>query len=472
MSTKRIISDTLYYGVIPKLAMLINVVLLPIITPYLTTDDYGIQGIVSSYASLFLAIAPMGLHVHLSNSYFEYPKDYRKIWGRMLFLFLVLGMIFGLLNMIVLAVVLPKMSWGLLLLLCFVGSIQIFLFSNGVLAQTLFPLIEHPRPLVFTNLAASCMGIAVSFLLIYYYKLGYWGLVSPVAVSSLVSFAGFGKLVCYDYDIKPIIERNKRRLIEFFRISLPLVPHALGFALLSSSARIIMSIHHVPYEEIGLFSHGCIMGDYAIIITTALGTAIALPIQRSYRAKDYQSFRKLYFLCQGVALVISSLFCIWMPEIYGILIQNEQLRLSANIASLICFANVVMPLYSFMSSTAFIEKRTKQILWLVFLPGTINLLLCLVLMPIFGYRVAVYAAILSYWSQMTIPFFVKYYKTTVNAWLGNRRKIVFLFLIMFSALLFSNMISGGSLLLRIIVSLGIVSVFTSWYVKFKINEII
>ena len=57
MSIAQIFKSSFYYGVIPKISTLINVLLLPIITPYLTPYDYGIWGIISSYSGMFLAIA-------------------------------------------------------------------------------------------------------------------------------------------------------------------------------------------------------------------------------------------------------------------------------------------------------------------------------------------------------------------------------------------------------------------------------
>lgn len=472
MSTRKIVSGTVYYGIIPKLTIFINVLILPLITPYLSTDDYGIQGIMSSYTSVFFAIAPLGLHVHLVNSFYEYKGKYNLVWGRILYLHLVLGVIFGLANMLVLIIALPKLPMLNLIMLSFVGSIQIFFMSNNILAQHLFPIIERPKPLVFTNLFASIFGIGTSFVLIYYARLGYWGLVSSVAISTIVSFFIFVKYVWIDYNIRPIFEHNLRRLKKLFQISLPLVPHALGFALLTSSARIVMNIYHIPNKEIGLFSHGCIMGDYAIIITSALSTALVSSIQNYFRNKNYEKFRQLYYLCQWVAVLSSILICLWMSEIYKVLIHNESLAKSSNIASLICFANIVLPLYYFMSTTTFIEKKTMQILWLVFVPGFINLILCLVFIPVWGYKAAIYSTICAYWSQIVIPYVVKYYKKSVSLWLGNLHKLIVLLFLFFCALFFSHFASGYVISIKLLISILLITVFLYWYYKNNIYTIV
>ena len=288
MSTKKIVANTFYYGVVPKLTMLLSIVILPLTTPFLTTFDYGIYGVMNSYSGLFISIAPLGLHVHLTNSYFEYPRNYNLVWGRVLMLMLLSSLCFGILNMGILWFTLPTdYSWSKLLL-CTVGALPIFLLCNGILAQHLFPLRETPKPLVFTNLFGSVTGMLASFVMIYYLRLGYWGLASANAIATVVTFTVFVKFVWRDFDIYPMWEHNWQRVKRMLRIALPLVPHAMGFVLLTSSARIVMSQYHLSYDEIGLFSHGSTMGDYAVVITSALVTALVPQMQRAYRASDFK----------------------------------------------------------------------------------------------------------------------------------------------------------------------------------------
>ena len=341
MSTKKIVTNTVYYGVVPKLSMLLSIVMLPLTTPFLTTFDYGIYGVLTSYTSLFVSIAPLGLHVHLTNSFFELPRHYNLVWGRVLLMILLSSLFFGLVNIVILLFTLP-MGFSLEgMALCVVGSMPIFLLANGLLAQHIFPLVERPRHLVFTNLLGAILGMLVSFVLIWWFRLGYWGLISSGFVSTIFTFTVFVKYVWHDFNIRPIWDHNRRRVRRMFQIALPLVPHTLGFVLLTSSARIVMSQCQVSYDDIGLFSHGAAMGDYAVVITSALAMALMPQIQRTYRKADFSAYRRLYFLCQTVALLTSFLICIWMPELYGLLIRNESLAKSCDIASLLCFANVV-----------------------------------------------------------------------------------------------------------------------------------
>lgn len=472
MATGKLIKDTLYYGLVPKLTIFVTIFTTPLITPFLMPYDYGISGVVSSYTGFIASLAPLGLHIHLSNSFFELPKHYNLVWGRVLFLVLFSSFVLCILNVLILFFVLPLAPSFSLLLLCIAGTLPVFLSVNTLLAQHLFPLIQDPKPLVLTGFIGSLFSILLTFVLIYYYRLGYWGLILPGAISSIIVFVIYIKLIWINYNIRPIIDQNYKRLKEMFTIALPLIPHNLGFVLLTSSSRVVMSQLDVSYDDIGLYSHGCSMGDYAIMITTALVTAISPQMQRAYRSHDYDRYRRLYFLCQGVCLLTSFLICIWIPDIYNFLIRNEVLKQSSEIASYMCFSNVVYAFYIFISLPVFIEKKTMQLLWLVFIPGFLNLVLCYILIPVYGYKAAIYTTIFSYWTQLMIPFFIRYYHQNVKLWMGSLSNIYIILLILLMSLVVAQLCVQMNIIYRLSISLLLAVCFVFYYKEKRIYEII
>ena len=308
--------------------------------------------------------------------------------------------------------------------------------------------------------------------MIVFFDMGYWGLIASPAISAILAFAMFIYPIWVQRRIYPIVEKNKKRLREYFKIALPIIPHTLGFVLLTSSARIVMNFYDVSISEIGLFSHGNTIGDYVMVITNALILALAPQIQVAYRNRDFSKYRKLYALCQGVALACTFLFCIWLPQVYDLLIKNVELKQSVGIASMMCFANIVFSFYSFASTPAFIQKKTLQLLWLVFLPGILNVILCLIFIPVFGYKAAIYTTIVSYWSQLTVPFFVPYYSHNVKEWIHRKRNIIYLTFILISVVVAGNVIMYMTVWQKIVISI-IVSVATLMvYRKYKFNTII
>lgn len=465
-SILKVYKNAFYYGIIPKIPQFINVLLLPFITPYLSLDDYGIWGIVSSYSAFFLALAPLGLHIHLPNYYFEIRK-WKLYWNHIFFLFLCSGIICSGLYIGFLLIELSYVSFYKRLLIGVFSCTPILLFSTNTVSGQLYPLLSRPLPLVLRNLIASLFSIIVAFIVIVVFKLGYWGWIFGSFTSAVISFFLFSHVLKRREGIYPVKELKINRIQEWIKIAFPVIPHAIGFMLLNSSSRIIMNFYNVPLEDIGIFSNGYMMGDYITIVAISVSTALQPQIQTAYREKRLNDYKKLYYLCQITACISVFLISCWMPNIYSILIKNENLQVAAPIASLTCYANVMMPFYQFMAFTVFITKQTKQLLWLVFFPGIINVVLCLVFIPVYGYWAAVYSTLIAFWSQLLVPIVSKFHKKEVRQWLGSKRKLLYLFGILIVLITISNMVSKIPLFMKIIVTLLSLASVGVLYIKNK-----
>lgn len=442
------------FGVIPKMASLINILLLPFITPFLTPFDYGIWGIVTSYSGIFIVIAPLGLNLFLTNGYYEYPNRWQIVWGRVMFYFYLSGFLLGLLYVCILLKILTEVNFSTRIGIVLLGSIPILFFGNNTLAQHLYPLKGTPGPLVYRNLLASILGVCVSFVSIYFFRIGFWGFLLGTAITAISGFLLFCPLLYMKEMIRPIVDKRLNRFSEMLKLSWPLIPHSLGFVLLSSSSRIIMSLYNVPISDIGLYSNGYMMGDYVTILTTSLVVALVPQMQESYRSGNMNKYRKLYYLCQLTTFMLVFCFSIWMPEIYRLFIRNESFQSCSYIASFICFANVLLPFYNFSSTIVFIKKDSQKLLWLIFVPGVVNILLSVLLIPLFGYMAAVYTSLLAYWTIPLIPFISRYYQMNTLQWLGRRRKIALLFLMLVLLLIVSRVIMDLNIVIKILSSLS------------------
>ncbi len=451
-SIKKIFGNTFAYGIIPRIPTVINLAILPIITPYLTLDDYGIWGIVSAYCNFFICLAPLGLHIHLANSFFEVRK-WKIYWGHIFYLLLLSGVICSILYIGFIMVELQYVPAWTRLLIALLSCGPILMFGTGTISSHLYPLLSKPLPLVLRNLVASLCTIAVTFIVVYYLRLGYWGWILGSFAGSLTGFILFGYALIKDEQIYPSKEHNLRRIRNWLKISAPAIPHTIGFMLLASSSRIIMSFYDVPLNDIGIFSNGYMMGDYVTVVSVALATALSPEIQRAYREKRLKDFCHIFYFCQMTALMFVFLVSCWMPEIYKLIMRNPNLQVAASIASLICYANVVNPFYNFLATVVFITKETKHLLWLVFLPGVLNVTLCLIFVPIFGYMTAVYSTLISFWSLLLIPFISRFHAKNVSEWLGTRWKIFALFIILLASLTIGNIMKDQLIGLKIVITL-------------------
>lgn len=455
-SIKKIFGNTIAFGVIPKIPTVINIFLLPIITPYLTLDDYGIWGIVSAYCSFFTCLAPLGLNIHLTNSYFEVRK-WKIFWGHIFFLLLLSGLICSVLYIGFIMSELTYVPYWTRLLIAILSSGPILLFGTSTISSHLYPLLSKPLPLVLRNLVASLCTIIVSFIVVFYLRLGYWGWILGSLTGSVVAFLLFGCELIKNEKIYPAIERNPKRIKNWIKISVPAIPHAIGFMLLAASSRIIMTFYDVPLKDIGVYSNGYIMGDYVTVVSIALATALSPEIQRAYRDGRMNDFRHIFYFCQMTALMFVFIISCWMPQIYQLIMRNPSLQAASPIASIICYANVLKPLYTFLAEPVFITKQTKQLLWLVFLPGVLNVTICFIFIPVYGYLAAVYSTLISFWSMLLIPFISKFHKKEVLRWLGTRKKLIIIAGVLVCSLFASSVIKDKSIIIKTVITIAIAS---------------
>jgi O-antigen/teichoic acid export membrane protein len=64
---KQVFSHTFLYAVGPQIPKIINLLLLPIFTQYLTANDYGIYGLAIAYISAMTAIKDLGMTQTMVN---------------------------------------------------------------------------------------------------------------------------------------------------------------------------------------------------------------------------------------------------------------------------------------------------------------------------------------------------------------------------------------------------------------------
>lgn len=426
MKLKEVLSNILWFGIIPKLTVLVTLFITPLITPYLTPDDYGVIGIISAYVGTIIGFATLGLHVHLTNSYYEYKLRFGVVWRRLIFWMAVGSLGCMLCGMLLLWMILPDVSPWPRWLVTGLSTISILLSFNTVIAQHYYNLRLQPKPLVIRNMLAALSGLGVMFYVVYQLRWGYMGYVISSAVSAVVAFLLFVYPLWYKLKLYPYPNPVNRRVKWWLKVAVPLMPHNVGHILLGSGDRIIMSILMVSTYEIGIYSNGYSFGEYGGVIILALTTALAPVLQTSFRSNNNLQIRRLLIITETVSLVVIMGLSLWMREIYRLLVHNEELQICYTVAGYTCFSFAMFPLYSILSVPAFVEKKTWQLLWLIFVPALLNIILNFIFIPLYGYRAAIITTIISYWSISIIALLVPYYRKYLCMWLGHPFRILWL----------------------------------------------
>jgi O-antigen/teichoic acid export membrane protein len=452
MNVKEIFLGTFWYGIIPKLSTLLYIVVLPLTTPYLTILDFGMIGVLSSYTAIFGSISSLGLHIHLPNSYYELKNNYILLWKRIAFYFFIIGFFLALSLSVILYLLLKDTKPYSKLFVILITVLPIVFIASQQIPSNYYILTKQPRVLVIKNLISSLLNIITFYICARVLKIGYISWLMSSLVSSVTNFLLFIPSFWYKNNLFPYFDFSLKRIKKLLKISLPVIPHSLGHTLLASSDRIILSIFKIDISKIGFYSTGLQISNHIKSLVDGFNTAINPFLQVAYRAKDISEIRKLFFFSQLTISITIFIFSLWMKEIFYFLIRNNELRSSYLIASLICFSFVNQPFYAFLSLPIFIKKKTEHILWLVFFPGILSIILNIIFIPIYGYLTVVIVSLLSYWTIFIIPFFFFFYKNEAKIILNKLSNIIFIILCNFILLLFILIFSDIYILLKILIT--------------------
>src|SRR5215469_18558380 len=184
---KKIVFHSILYSLSSIFIQATSLLILPLLTPYLTTFDYGVYGIIMSYLFFITTLKDLGFGVVFVNTYFRYPKKWPVIW-RMLFGHLIYWNFFYLLILaIVLYVSIPRTeihNFKYILLLTAVPAI--FLDNTTAIANYYYRFTEKPRVIAIVGILSGLISIAGTYYCIVDLKMGYMGWFVGTSLTSLI----------------------------------------------------------------------------------------------------------------------------------------------------------------------------------------------------------------------------------------------------------------------------------------------
>jgi O-antigen/teichoic acid export membrane protein len=426
---RKILSHATIYGLSAQLPRLVGVLTLPVITQFLTPLDYGVAGVVTAYAAIFNVLHTLGMSVVMVNAFAKQPKRYQWIWRQLHGFLLVWSLVYGLLMAIGIYLAVPHEAEENRLTIALLYSLPTMFFTSTEMQANFFhQLSQKPLPLALKSFIVAVVGVGLNIYTIAYLKMGYMGWFYSIFISLVVGFAFNSYSAYFKEGLWPIFSFRWYRIKQSLKVSLPVIPHHMAGYLLDTSDRLVLSVLGVSTRQIGLYNVASSFGTYFQIATFAVSQA-ASPFYMQYFGQQdslraAREARKLTFYLQAIFLMVTSLICLWMREIFIFLIRNDDLRQAYPLAIVILMGYNYRPMYNAVTNYL-IYKEYSNRLWKVSLAaGAANVLLNFVMIPIFGFEVAAFTTFGALMYMGYAGFYLKEFRDTtlVNyyplRWLG------------------------------------------------------
>lgn len=176
MGKKELVKNAAYYGIVPSIPKIVNILLLPILTVHLTSQDYGIAGIIVAYTSALSAISTLGCSAFVTSSFYRYGSRYKRIWRQIYGLLQYWMFAFAIIQAIILYFIIPEEAadnkWAIIVLTNFNN---VLFGPSSLLGSSYYRLKQTPKPVVYRSLVGGLITTFSNLYLIAYLKMGYMG---------------------------------------------------------------------------------------------------------------------------------------------------------------------------------------------------------------------------------------------------------------------------------------------------------
>lgn len=392
---KLFIENFLVYGLGGIVSKAIPLIMVPIVTRIIPgTEYFGISDLSNTIVQFGCAIALMGMYDAMYRMFFERDDEtYKKVVCSTALSFTICSSIFIFLLMIILK-----------------DFIAIFVFKNGelnyvVILSAIATLVGATNSIIsaptrmqnnkIVYLIANALGPLFSYaiaipLLLY----GHYIIALPVAaiLSGLFLEISFSYLNHRWFTIRLI---DKKVLKQLLKIGLPLMPNFLIYWVFTSCDRLMITdLLGLSFE--GIYSVGSKLGNCSQLIYLAFaGGWQYFAFATMKEEGQVRSNSKVFEYLGILSFTATSFICAWSFGIFRILFKMEYLS-GFIVAPYLFLSPLLHMLFQVIANQFLVVKKTWPSGVMLLCGAITNIILNIVLIPLFGIEGAAMATLAGY----------------------------------------------------------------------------
>jgi len=389
----------LVYSISTLAGSAMGFILIPLLTAYLSAEEYGIVANVQSLVNLFNVLFAFGMTVTWSRFWFDYEENSRE---QRRFLGTTLVFIFG---------------WSLLLcgLLMLGGSALFNRLLPGVnfypfivisMATSFFMVFFNQQQILFRVRRKSLwFGLLNVGRLVFTVGLTVVGVVmlhrgalGKATADLIVAAAGF-LIVAFMLLRRATLCVDWPMLRESLRYALPVLPHTLAVVVLQITDKFFLT-NLKGLDDAGIYSVGFKFGSIMSIIVYSTNLSwqpffMKTAAEKGDEAPPIFARMTTYWLMVMVFLAIG--ITLFSHEAVYLFTLSAPFRAAAPLVPIFVFAYLLYGLYLLAATQVFYAKRAVKVLpFITVAAGVLNIVLNAVMIPRWGIFGAAWATFCSY----------------------------------------------------------------------------
>jgi len=376
--------------------------LLPILTNYLSKEDYGILTNIESLIVITVALIGINFSASVTRQYVKKEVDIKAYISTgfriVLISFSIISLLYiGFINIIFEWTAIPKIV---------IYSISIFALLDNLMevVLALWRMENQPFKYGALRIARTIIELAITILLVVIYKYDWWGRFYGIYVAGLLGgcFAIF-YLLKNGYLTKTYQKLYKKHFINF---GLPLIPHTISGVLIMYSDKLIIT-KYLGVGENGIYSVAFTLGMAISLLQNSFNQAWVPWMYKKLALNSITEKKKLvkitYVYMLGM-LVLAFLLWLVTPIIYMFL--GKDFSNGMGIVAIIGLGFAFNGMYKMMVNYIFYSEKTQIISLITIFIAIINISLSIYLIKDYGIYGTAYASAISFFLQFVITWLV------------------------------------------------------------------
>ncbi len=313
---KDLIFNTIIIAIGKFSTQLISIILLPIYTSILTTNEYGIYDLMITITTFLLPFITLLMEESMFRFLIDAQNDSQKkiIISQTISYVVVSSIIFSIIIFIIGNIC--KIQDTTIFVIYLISSIVVGV-RNAIIRG-----MGKIKMYSIVNFITSILIIGLNIIFIVYFRYGYYGLLySAIIANILVSVIVFIKIHILQYiSFKNF---NRQKMKEMVRYSIPLVPNSISWAIINLSDRIVIS-NVLGTAANGVYSMSYKFPNVMDTVYNFFYTAWKESAAKVVNDEDSVEFyNKIYQMLKKFLYAIMLVMVAFMPFVFPALIKNE-----------------------------------------------------------------------------------------------------------------------------------------------------
>jgi O-antigen/teichoic acid export membrane protein len=372
---KKLLSNTLIFGIGTFSSKVMVYLLMPLYTALLSKAEYSTADLITQAANLLMPLAAIGMYDGIFRFAIDAGEKKKEVYSSGMAVLLLGSVVFTLLSPIL---------WQFDYFEGYNWLIVVFVITANLQCAVSF----YVRGLGYTKMYAlqgiinTALNIALNVIFLVCFDMGVLGYVLSVVVANVLVtlFLIVAMKLWRDFDIKLV---TKQTVVAMLKYSVPLIPNTV-FIWVNSVANRFIVAHFCGNDVNGLFAAALKIPTAITLLTTIFTEAWQLSAvtdaDENGRGSFYSSVFKSYLglICMAGSALIA------LSKVFTVLLMDVSYYEAWQYMPTMIISTVFLSLATFMGSVYLVKKKSVMSLVTSMTGAAVNILVTVLLIPVFA----------------------------------------------------------------------------------------